>query len=132
MNNKMKRAIKRNLVGYAFILPNFIGLFIFTLLPIIFVFGLSFMEWDSAHPAQFIGVDNFIRMFGDSTFKISIGNTFYYAFGTVPFTLMASLGLAMILNKKLRGKNIFRTLFFFPYVASLIAYSRLLTGPISG
>jgi len=121
MNNKTKRAIKRNLTGYAFILPNFIGLFIFTLLPIIFVFGLSVMEWDSAHPVKFIGLENFIRMAGDSTFKISIANTFYYALGTVPFTLMASLGLAIILNKKIRGKNIFRTLFFFPYVASLIA-----------
>lgn len=121
MNSRTKRALKRNLIGYAFILPNFIGLFIFTLLPILFVFVLSVMEWDSAHPMVFVGLNNFIRMFRDSTFKISMGNTFYYAIGTVPITLAASLGLAIVLNQKIFGRKIFRTMFFFPYVASLIA-----------
>ena len=121
MNSKTKRALKRNLVGYAFILPNFIGLFVFTLLPILFVFGLSVMEWNSAHPMKFVGFSNFARMLSDTTFKISMGNTFYYALGTVPITMAAALGLAVILNKKMMGKKVFRTVFFFPYVASLIA-----------
>ncbi len=121
LDAKKKRMIKTNLVGYAFILPNFIGLFIFTLLPVLFVFVLSLMKWDSANPMEFVGLSNFVRMFDDSTFKISLMNTFYYAIGTVPITLAASLLLALVLNSKIKGRNIFRTIFFFPYVASLIA-----------
>lgn len=121
MTTKKKSVLKQNLIGYAFILPNFLGLFIFTLLPILFVFILSVMKWDSANPMEFVGFANFARLFKDSTFKISLVNTFYYALGTVPITLAAALGLALILNRKIRGRNIFRGVFFFPYVASLIA-----------
>lgn len=121
MNLRKKRVLRQNLVAYAFILPNFIGLFVFTLLPVLFVFFLSVTKWDSANPIQFVGISNFTRMFGDSTFKISFYNTFYYALGTVPITLVTALGLALILNNKIKGRNIFRTVFFFPYVASLIA-----------
>ncbi|PHV70121.1 sugar ABC transporter permease [Sporanaerobium hydrogeniformans] len=79
------------------------------------------MEWDSANPMTFVGIDNFLRLFKDKTFQIAFMNTIYYVIGTVPITLMASLGLAMVLNSKIKGRNIFRTVFFFPYVASLIA-----------
>lgn len=121
MTLRQKRVARQNLVAYAFILPNFIGLFIFTLLPVLFVFFLSVTQWDSANPIQFVGISNFTRMFSDSTFRISFYNTFYYAIGTVPITAVAALGLALILNTKIKGRNIFRTIFFFPYVASLIA-----------
>jgi multiple sugar transport system permease protein len=57
----------------------------------------------------------------DKTFRISLFNTFYYVIGTVPPTMIASLGLAMLLNQRLSGRNFFRTSFFFPFVASLVA-----------
>lgn len=118
---KKKININKMLTVCAFILPNFIGLFIFTLIPIVFAFILSFMEWDTANPMVFVGLDNFMRLFKDSTFKIAFNNTLYYAVGTVPLTMIAALGLAMILNKNIKGRNLFRTAFFFPYIASLIA-----------
>lgn len=121
MNLRKKRVLRQNLVAYAFILPNFIGLFVFTLLPVLFVFFLSVTKWDSANPIQFVGFSNFTRMISDSTFNISLYNTFYYAIGTVPITAATALGLALILNTKIKGRNLFRTVFFFPYVASLIA-----------
>lgn len=121
MRAMKKRTVRQNLVGYAFILPNFLGLFIFTLLPVLFVFVLSFTKWDSASPLEFVGLQNFTRMFSDPTFKISFGNTVYYAVGTVPATMLCALALALVLNAKIRGRNFFRTVFFFPYVASLIA-----------
>lgn len=121
MTQQRKRAIKRNLTAYAFVLPNFIGLFVFTLLPILFVFILSVMKWDGANAMKFVGFDNYIRLISDSTFKISFNNTIYYAVGTVPITIVVSLGLALILNAKIKGRNFFRTIFFFPYVSSLIA-----------
>lgn len=109
------------MMAYAFLLPNFIGFMIFTLIPIVCSMGLSVMEWDSSNPMVFVGFDNFKRLVTDETFKISLGNTVYYSVFTVPLTMAAALGLAMILNQKMKGINIFRTIFFFPHVASLVA-----------
>lgn len=108
-------------IAYLFLLPNLIGFLIFTLIPILCSMGLSVMEWDSSNPMVFVGFDNFKRLVGDETFKISLWNTFYYSIFTVPFTMAASLGLALILNQKIKGIGIFRTVFFFPHVASLVA-----------
>lgn len=116
-----KRELKDNLIAYSFILPNFIGFAVFTLIPVLFSFALSFMNWDGANAITFAGFDNFARLFNDETFKIATWNTIYYAIGTVPLTMVCSLGLAVILNKNIFGRNIFRTIFFFPYVASLVA-----------
>lgn len=113
--------VKNQLVAYSFLLPNLIGFFVFTFIPIIFSFVLSFVEWDFARPMVFVGLDNFRKLGTDKTFHISLTNTFYYAIGTVPLTMVASLGLAFVLNQKLKGTNFFRSLFFFPHVASLVA-----------
>lgn len=116
-----KRKIKNMATAYLFLLPNFIGFLIFTLIPIVCSMGLSLMEWDSANPMKFVGLQNFTRLATDETFKISLWNTVYYSVFTVPLTMAAALGLALILNQKLKGINIFRTIFFFPHVASLVA-----------
>ena len=76
--------------------------------------GLSFMEWDSANPMKFVGLANFAKLLEDETFSISLKNTIYYSVFTVPLTMAAALGLALILNQKLKGINMFRTVFFLP------------------
>lgn len=116
-----KRKVKNMAMAYLFLLPNLIGFLIFTLIPIVCSMGLSFMEWDSANPMVFVGFENFKRLWTDDTFKISLWNTVYYSVFTVPLTMAAALGLAIILNQKMKGINIFRTIFFFPHVASLVA-----------
>ncbi len=116
-----KRKVKNMAIAYLFLLPNLIGFLIFTLIPIVCSMGLSFMEWDSANPMVFVGFENFKRLWTDDTFKISLWNTVYYSVFTVPLTMAAALGLAIILNQKMKGINIFRTIFFFPHVASLVA-----------
>jgi multiple sugar transport system permease protein len=122
MTSKQKRKIKNNLVGYSFILPNLIGYTIFIFLPVCFSLILSVMEWDgSRNPMVFVGIENFKRLLGDSTFRISFANTIKYAVFTVPITVVASLLLAVLLNKKIKGIAVFRTSFFFPYIASLVA-----------
>lgn len=118
---RAKRNLKNMAVAYLFLLPNLIGFLIFTLIPILCSMALSLMEWDSSNPMVFVGFDNFKRLVGDETFQISLFNTFYYSIFTVPFTMGAALGLAMILNQKIKGIGIFRTVFFFPHVASLVA-----------
>lgn len=121
IKNKKSKQLNNTLVAYSFLLPNFIGFCIFTFIPIVFSLILSFVEWDSANPMVFVGLNNFKKMLTDETFKISLFNTAYYAVFTVPLTMVSSLGLAIALNQKLKATNFFRTLFFFPHVASLVA-----------
>lgn len=116
-----KLARRNTLIAYSFILPNFLGFLCLTMLPVVFSFILSFAQWDSSHPIKFIGFQNFQKMMSDATFIISLKNTAYYAVGTVPLTLACSLGLALLLNSKIVGRVVFRSIFFFPYVASLVA-----------
>lgn len=117
----LSRETKRDLVAYSFIAPNFIGFCVFTLIPIIFAFALGFMKWDGSNPIQWAGISNFARLLDDTFFKAALKNTIIYCVGTVPLTMVASLALAIVLNQKVKGRGIFRTLSFFPYVASLVA-----------
>ncbi len=117
----MKRTTRNRLVAYSFLLPNFIGFLIFTLIPVLAALGLSFVKWDSYSPMQFVGLRNFQIMLKDSSFKIAFWNTLYFTGLTVPLTIVVSLVLALALNKGLRSVKIFRAIHFFPHVASTIA-----------
>ncbi len=120
-NRVMSREAKRDLVAYSFIAPNFIGFAVFTLIPIVFAFALAFMKWDGSNEISFAGIDNFKRLTDDTFFVASLKNTIIYVVGTVPLTMIASLALAIVLNQKIRARGFFRTVAFFPYVASLVA-----------
>lgn len=121
--HQKKQAIKRNLVAYSFIAPNFIGFAIFTLVPMVFAFVLAFLEWNGSPfvPMEFVGFANFQSLAKDAQFKSAFVNTIVYTVATVPLTLVMALILAVVLNRKLFGRDIFRTIFFFPYVASMVA-----------
>ncbi|GAA4483902.1 sugar ABC transporter permease [Microbacterium panaciterrae] len=123
------------LVGWSFILPNFVGFALFTLVPVIAAFGLAFMKWDGFNAPEFIGIRNFTRLFGDDSFHVALLNTVLYAVGHVPLTLAISLCLALLLNQKLRGIAFFRVAIFFPYITSLVAIAivwNMLFNPTSG
>ena len=119
--NRRRRKRKQALVAYSFIAPNFIGFAVFTLGPIILAFVIAFMEWDGNNPMKFVGFSNFITIFSEDRFVSSLKNTLVYSLFTVPITLALALGLAILLNQKIRGRNFLRTVTFFPYVASLVA-----------
>lgn len=126
---------KRSLVAYSFIAPNFIGFMVFTLGPILFAFLLSFMEWDGNNPIKFVAFDNFKKLASDTRFIDAFKNTIIYSVTTVPITLLMALGLAVILNQKVKFRNLFRTASFFPYVASLVAVAavwNMLFSPANG
>lgn len=118
---RLSRQEKRDLVAYSFLAPNLIGFAVFTLGPILFAFVLAFMRWDGNSSITFAGFGNFTEMFANSRFQASFVNTVVYCVATVPLTLATALLLAVILNQKVRGRNFFRTVGFFPYVASLVA-----------
>ena len=108
-------------VGWMFILPNFIGFAILTLVPILVLIYVAFTRWDVFGTPEWIGVDNFTRLAGDESFRTALVNTLYYAAVHIPVTLILSLGLALLLNTKLRGLAFFRTAAFFPYITSIVA-----------
>lgn len=122
LTSSRKRAIRSNLTGYAFILPNLIGYTVFVFIPVLFSFVMSVMSWDgSQHPMKFVGLQNFADIFGDKVFMGSLAHTLTYALMTVLPTLVMALLLAVLLNSKIKGVAIFRTAFYFPYIASIVA-----------
>ena len=78
-------------------------------------------NWNGNTEMTWAGFDNFAYIFKNEMFLASLKNTFLYTIGTVPLTLVVSLFLAIVLNQKIKGKNFFRTVSFFPYVGSLVA-----------
>jgi len=120
-NKALSKRMRNNLLSYSFILPNFLGFLIFTLGPILFAFILAFMEWDGNHAMKFVGFENFIALVSNQRFLAALRNTVVYSLATVPCTLVVALGLAILLNQNIRGRAFFRTVSFFPYVASLVA-----------
>lgn len=108
-------------VGYLFLAPNLIGYVIFTLIPVIWAFVLSFTNWDGFNQMEFIGLKNYIKMFSNETFQISIKNNMVYTFVSVPAAIILGLVVAMMLNEKLKCLKIFRAIYFMPYLTSMIA-----------
>ncbi|PNI07603.1 ABC transporter permease [Arthrobacter sp. AFG7.2] len=130
-----KQARRNTLIGWTFILPNFLGFLAFTLIPVIAAFALSFMEWTSFTAPRWVGLENFQRMFQSDTFWVALRNTVVYALGHVPLTMALALLLAMLLNRKLKGIGFFRVAIFFPYITSLVAVAvvwNMLFSPDSG
>ncbi|WP_129337910.1 carbohydrate ABC transporter permease [Cellulomonas endophytica] len=117
-----RRQVRRNtLLGWTFILPNFAGFALLTLVPVVATFGLAFTRWNAFGTPEFTGLTNLQRLVGDENFRVALGNTVYYTVGHVPLTMAASLGLALALNRKIRGLAFFRTAAFFPYITSIVA-----------
>lgn len=116
------RLVWRNTaVGWSFLLPNFIGFAVLTLVPVVILFYLAFTSWNVFGAAQWVGVANFKRLVHDESFFTALKNTIYYTMFHIPLTLGAALFLALLLNRKLRGLAFFRTVAFFPYITSIVA-----------
>ncbi len=116
-----RRALRTALVGWSFILPNFIGFAVLTLVPVVTLFYMSITDWQVFGNAHVTWFANYVRLFGDSSFRTSLLNTLYYSVLHIPLTFAVSLGLALLFNTKLRGVAFFRTAAFFPYVTSIVA-----------
>lgn len=112
---------RNTLLGWSFILPNFVGFAVLTLVPVIALFYIAFTDWNAFGTARLVGLDNFTRLLADHSFQIALWNTVYYTAFHIPLTLGLSLALALLLNRKMRGVAFFRTAAFFPYVTSIVA-----------
>ena len=118
---KMSRQAKREMVsGYLFLLPNFLGFFIFTAIPIIAGLILSFTDYNG-FTANFVGLDNYAKFFRDSQFQAALVNNLIYSALSVPLTILFALLLALMLNRPMRGGGFFKTVYFFPNLTSMVA-----------
>ena len=117
------RLVWRNtLAGWSFILPNFLGFAVLTMVPVGVLFYIAFTKWNVfRRTATWIGTKNFVQMWNDELFWTSLWNTLYYTVFHIPLTMAAALGLALLLNRRLRGVAFFRTAAFFPYITSIVA-----------
>jgi len=120
------RLVLRNTaVGWSFLLPNFAGFAVLTLVPVALLFYYAFTSWNVFGGAEWTGLDNFRQLSHDRSFRTALTNTVYYTVFHIPLTLVASLGLALLLNRKLRGVAFFRTVAFFPYITSIVALAQV-------
>jgi multiple sugar transport system permease protein len=108
-------------VGYLFIGPNMLGVFIFFVLPTLFSFCLMFTDYRFMRPdMSFIGLDNFRRLFRDPIFYETLKNTAIFL-ASVPVSMVLAFVVAVILNRSVYVKNVLRALFFLPYITSGVA-----------
>ena len=116
---------RETLWGYGFISIWFIGFLVFGAFPLAMSIIISFTDWAPIHgpfwQANGVGVKNYQTFIKDSLYWHSIWNTIYYAVGSVAVINLVALPMALILNQKLRGLNIYRTIFYLPAVMPAVA-----------
>lgn len=116
---------KENRAGFLFALPWLIGLVVFLIGPIVASVLLSFTNWNLISPARWVGLDNYRDMIHSRDFWQSIKVTLFYASLSVPLYLILGLSLAILLNQRVRGMYVFRTILFLPTVLSGVAVAVL-------
>ncbi|MDP6115665.1 MAG: sugar ABC transporter permease [Planctomycetota bacterium] len=113
------------LIGLAFISPWLFGFAVFMLYPMVASIYFSFCDYSVLQSALFIGLENYIELFGDKVFRVSLGNTLFYAFFALGLGLVVSIGEALLLNMKVKGMAFHRTIIFLPSLVPVVALSVL-------
>jgi multiple sugar transport system permease protein len=106
--------------GYAFLLPQLLGLVVFSLIPLVSVFYLSMASWDGLGPITFVGLQNFIDQFKSSDLRIALLNTLFFTVISVPGGIILALLIALGLNN-VQGKTVYRVLYFMPFITGSVA-----------
>ncbi len=122
MKKKIKK--KNKYVGYLFIAPHLISVICFLFIPLLYSLFISFYDFNlfkGFAGSVFAGLDNYRKLIMDERVFVSISNNIKYMLGTIPITLCLALFLAVFLNDRVYMKNILRTVFFLPYIASVAA-----------
>lgn len=123
----MSAAARREaLTSYLFIAPYLITALIFTVGLLLYAFYISFTDLSASYsnkPAQFVGLANYTRALRDSEFRISLINAFWFFVIVTTFQTIGAILLAVLLNVKLKGMRLFRTLLYSPSIASSVVIS---------
>jgi multiple sugar transport system permease protein len=112
---------RRARAGGMFVAPNLTAVAVFMVFPLGFSLYMSFQNWDVFRPPKFVGLTNYHTLFAnDPLFSIALRNTVAYTVGTVIPTVLISLAVAGVLNRKVKGISIFRTIIFLPLAVSSV------------
>jgi multiple sugar transport system permease protein len=120
----MKKQLRTDLIGYSFILPNIIGVVMFTIIPIVYSLIISFTDWNFTYGLgnwKFIGFQNYIDIWKDTWFLDSFKNTIVFSIVVVFFTIIIALVVAVIIDKYCRAKLAIRLAMFMPYISNVVA-----------
>ncbi len=119
-------------IGLLFAAPWILGFGGLLAYPILASFYYSFTNFSVLRPAKWIGISNYWELAGDGVFHGALQNTLLYAVGAVPLGTVIAIGLAMLLNTKVRGMPIYRTLFFLPTLVPLVAQATVFLWVFNG
>lgn len=114
---------KKNMKGYLYLMPALIIILLFTAYPLVRAFLMSFYEDYNMISGEYsrIGLGNYKDLFGDKDFTKALRNTSIYVVFVVPCSIALSLLIAVLLNSNIKFQGLFQTIFFLPYVTSVIA-----------
>jgi multiple sugar transport system permease protein len=118
---KGRRARYTNRMFYFFISPWLLGFIALTVIPFAYALVVSFTSFDGISLWHWVGLNNYVQIFRDPDALYSLGRTLLFTVITVPLSVIAGLGLALLLDRKLRGIGIFRTIFYLPVVVPVVA-----------
>ncbi|MGV9325215.1 carbohydrate ABC transporter permease [Streptosporangium sandarakinum] len=116
----MRHRLRDPVTGLLFVLPALVLFLIFRIFPSLGAAGMSLTDWNIGGEWNFIGADNYARLFDDVNFWLSLRVTLVYAVIYVPLTLLVALGTALLLNKVVFMRGLFRGMLFLPYVTSFV------------
>jgi len=128
--NPSERRNLRN--GLLFISPWVIGFLTFCVYPVIKSFYLSLCDYSILSPAVFTGWQNYVELAGDEVFWTAVSNTLFFAVFAIPLGLLLSLALAVLLNANVRGRGVFRTIFFLPSLVPMVCLAVLWQWMLNG
>src|SRR5207248_10951900 len=111
--------------GLAFLSPWLLGFLAFTLIPVALSLYYSFSRYSLLQPPVFKGMENYLNLVHDPVFWKVLGNTAIYGLFALPLGMLAALGVAMLLNSKVRGVSIYRTIVFLPSLVPAVASAML-------
>lgn len=120
---RSRRRARRRYVGSAllFLSPWIVGFLVFTAWPLIYSAYLSLTDYDVINDPEFVGLDNYVRLFEDPKIALALGNTLLFTAVQVPLYVVVSLLLALLLNRAGRSAGFFRTIFFLPKMTPPVA-----------
>lgn len=119
----LKRSQREGLLGWLFVLPYVMGMLVLVTGPLLAVLGISLTQWSLLDSPRWVGLRNYTRLAADTAFLRSAAVTALFTLGLLALNISAALALASLLNVRLRGIGIFRTIIFSPVVMPVVAWA---------
>ncbi len=117
--------VRKGVTVAAFLVPSLLALLAFSIGPMVGTVWVSLQDWNLIRDAEFVGLGNYRELWGDDDFHRALTNTLYYLVGYLPLVMVGGLGLALLVNSKLKGVAVFRAMYFLPVVTSWVVVALL-------